>query len=98
MENVIEAIGLTKSFGAFTAVDAISFHVKKGEIFGLSGLVGSRRTELLEAIFGARKRESGELILNGKQIENSIKRFTRECLSHIVHKKMQVFLLKFLGK
>jgi methyl-galactoside transport system ATP-binding protein len=48
----------------------VSFNLRKGEIFGLSGLVGSRRTELLEAIFGARKRESGELILNGKPIKN----------------------------
>jgi len=48
----------------------VSFDLRKGEILGLSGLVGSRRTELLEAIFGARSRESGELYLNGKLIKN----------------------------
>jgi methyl-galactoside transport system ATP-binding protein len=48
----------------------VSFNLRKGEIFGLSGLVGSRRTELVETIFGARSKESGELILNGKPIKN----------------------------
>ncbi len=48
----------------------VSFKLRKGEILGLSGLVGSRRTELMEAIFGARHVASGELILNGKPIKN----------------------------
>jgi len=68
-ETVLEVKNLTTTYEP--KVLDVSFDLKKGEIFGLSGLVGSRRTELLEAIFGARKRESGELILNGKQIENS---------------------------
>lgn len=50
-------------------VEDVSFKLRKGEILGLSGLVGSRRTELLEAIFGARSVESGEIVLNGKTIE-----------------------------
>ena len=49
----------------------VSFDLRRGEILGISGLVGSRRTELLEAIFGARTRESGELILNGVPIKNA---------------------------
>ncbi|MBU1020427.1 MAG: ATP-binding cassette domain-containing protein [Firmicutes bacterium] len=52
-------------------VNDVSLTLKKGEILGISGLVGSRRTELVEAIFGARTRETGELFLNGKQIKNS---------------------------
>lgn len=51
-------------------VKDVSFELKKGEILGISGLVGSRRTELIEAIFGARTRETGTLTLNGKQIKN----------------------------
>jgi len=50
-------------------VDNVSFSLKKGEILGISGLVGSRRTEMVEAIFGARTKESGELYLNGEKIE-----------------------------
>ncbi len=52
-----------------SVVDA-SFELKKGEILGVAGLVGSRRTELLETIFGSRHMEKGELILHGKPISN----------------------------
>lgn len=43
----------------------ITFSVNKGEIFGLYGLVGAGRTELLETIFGVRTRASGRVYYNG---------------------------------
>jgi ribose transport system ATP-binding protein len=46
----------------------ISFSVKKGEILGLSGLVGSGRTELAMLLCGAVPSESGEILVNGKPI------------------------------
>ncbi|MDD5945094.1 MAG: galactose/methyl galactoside ABC transporter ATP-binding protein MglA [Clostridia bacterium] len=48
----------------------VSFELHKGEILGVAGLVGSRRTELLETIFGISHHESGEVILHGKKVEN----------------------------
>jgi ribose transport system ATP-binding protein len=47
----------------------ISFAVRAGEVVGVAGLVGSGRTEALRAIFGADGRDSGEVWLNGKQID-----------------------------
>ncbi|HEY5500452.1 MAG TPA: sugar ABC transporter ATP-binding protein [Candidatus Humimicrobiaceae bacterium] len=44
----------------------VSFKVRKGEILGLSGLVGAGRTEVMEFIFGLRKCKKGEIIINGK--------------------------------
>jgi ribose transport system ATP-binding protein len=44
----------------------ISFAVKKGEILGISGLVGAGRTELAMLLFGAAPVEKGEILLNGK--------------------------------
>ena len=47
----------------------ISFAVKKGEIFGIAGLVGAGRTELMHALYGLDKPEEGEVIFDGKAIE-----------------------------
>ncbi|MEE3487279.1 MAG: sugar ABC transporter ATP-binding protein [Bulleidia sp.] len=44
----------------------VTFDVKKGEIFGLYGLVGAGRTELLETIFGVRTRAAGRVYYDGK--------------------------------
>jgi len=46
----------------------ISFNLRKGEIVGISGLVGSGRTELIRTIFGADQCDSGEMILNEKKL------------------------------
>ena len=46
----------------------ISFSVRKGEIFGLYGLVGAGRSELLEALFGIRTIASGEVSVNGRKL------------------------------
>ncbi len=46
----------------------ISFSLKKGEIIGITGLVGSGRSELAKAIFGLNKPDSGEIILNGSAV------------------------------
>ncbi len=46
----------------------VSFNVRSGEIVGLTGLVGAGRTEVVEAIFGVTKPDSGKVILLGKEI------------------------------
>jgi inositol transport system ATP-binding protein len=43
----------------------VSFDVRAGEIFGIAGLVGSKRTELMETIFGLTRRTSGQVVLDG---------------------------------
>ncbi|MGI5927670.1 MAG: sugar ABC transporter ATP-binding protein [Thermacetogeniaceae bacterium] len=49
-----------------------SFYIRKGEILGFYGLVGSGRTELMRVIFGVDKMDSGSILINGvvKQIKN----------------------------
>ena len=46
----------------------MSFKLHAGEVLGLGGLVGAGRTELAEVIFGAARKESGQIILDGKEI------------------------------
>jgi len=47
----------------------VSFDVRKGEVFGVAGLMGAGRTELLETVFGVHPRTSGEIFLHGKKVE-----------------------------
>ncbi|WNX84940.1 sugar ABC transporter ATP-binding protein [Agathobaculum sp. NTUH-O15-33] len=63
-ETVFEVRGLT-SKGVF---ENISFSLRKGEILGLSGLVGAGRTEVSRAIFGLDKFDTGEIFMNGKPL------------------------------
>jgi methyl-galactoside transport system ATP-binding protein len=48
----------------------ISFNLHKGEILGVGGLVGAQRTELVEAIFGLREIAKGEILVDGKPLNN----------------------------
>jgi ABC-2 type transport system ATP-binding protein len=64
-ENVIEAEQLTKMFGGFTAVDAISFEVKKGEIFGFLGANGAGKTTAMKMLIGISKPSSGNAKVAG---------------------------------
>ena len=52
METVIKVENLTKRFGSFTAVDNISFEVKKGEIFGFLGANGAGKTTAMRMLCG----------------------------------------------
>lgn len=62
-EIALEVIGLTGN-----GVRNISFSVRKGEILGVSGLVGAGRTELAQLIFGAAPMEQGVISINGKPV------------------------------
>jgi len=66
-EEVLRVEGLT-SPGAFRDV---SFSVRAGEILGLAGLVGSGRSEILEAVYGARP-STGKVVLSGKPVRKSV--------------------------
>ena len=47
----------------------VSFELRKGEILGVAGLMGAGRTEVVQSLFGYKKLDSGELILDGKQVK-----------------------------
>jgi len=63
-EVILEVKNLTRK-GAFKD---ISFNLKKGEILGMSGLVGAGRTEVARAIFGADEIDAGEIYIHGKKV------------------------------
>ncbi|MDE6027110.1 MAG: ATP-binding cassette domain-containing protein, partial [Muribaculaceae bacterium] len=59
-EKVISVKALTKKFGSFTAVDHISFDVRKGEIFGFLGANGAGKTTAMRMLCGLSLPTSGE--------------------------------------
>lgn len=62
----------------------ISFSLKKGEIVGITGLLGSGRTELAETLFGYHTADSGEILIDGKQVEiRSIKDGIRNGIGYL---------------
>ncbi|TYA59156.1 ABC transporter ATP-binding protein [Formosa maritima] len=63
--NVIQAEGLTKMFGDFTAVNAITFEVKKGEIFGFLGANGAGKTTAIKMLIGISNPTSGQAHVAG---------------------------------
>ena len=59
----------------FTSADPrsfknVSFDLHKGEILGIAGLVGAKRTDIVETLFGIREKASGTITLHGKKINN----------------------------
>lgn len=64
-ETVLEVRDIASAYGTFSDVN---FKVRKGEIFGIAGLVGAGRTELVRAITGADPISSGAVYLNGEEI------------------------------
>ena len=65
IENVIEAVELTKVFGDFKAVNSISFEVKKGEIFGFLGANGAGKTTAIKMLIGISHPTSGQANVAG---------------------------------
>lgn len=72
MSDSIEVKNLVKKYGKLTAVNDISFTVKKGEIFGLLGENGAGKTTTLEMIEGLRKPTSGKILVLGKDIRKNL--------------------------
>jgi ABC-2 type transport system ATP-binding protein len=64
-EKMISADGLTKRFGDFVAVDAVSFEVSKGEIFGFLGANGAGKTTAMRMLCGLSIPSSGKAFVAG---------------------------------
>ncbi len=65
----IEAEGLTKRFGDFTAVDAVSFRIERGEIFGFLGSNGCGKTTTMKMLTGLVPASEGHARLLGRPVD-----------------------------
>lgn len=72
---VAETESLTKKYGDKTAVENVSLHVRKGDIYGLIGKNGAGKTTLMKLLLGLTIPDSGDIVLFGsKDAESSRKR------------------------
>lgn len=53
------------------SIQDVSFELREGEVLGIGGLVGAKRTDIVETLFGIRERGSGEVLINGKAVKNA---------------------------
>ncbi len=66
--NVLELTNLTKRFGGLVAVDNVSLHIKRGEIFSLIGPNGAGKTTLFNNVTGLFAPSSGKVVFDGRDI------------------------------
>lgn len=71
MTPVIEVADLVRRFGAFTAVDGVSFHVEPGEIFGYLGANGAGKSTTIRMLTGLLAPSSGDAVVAGHAISRS---------------------------
>lgn len=77
-EYVVETKQVTKSYGSFLALDDVSIHVKRGEIYGLIGDNGAGKTTLLKALVGHIWPTKGRICLFNQQGEKELERCRKQ--------------------
>lgn len=68
-EPILSAIGVTKTFGGFTALDNVDFTVNRGERVGLLGPNGSGKSTLVNCLTGTLRNEHGEIIFADERVD-----------------------------
>ena len=66
---ITDVIMEVKNLSAGDAFQDVSFELRRGEILGLAGLMGAGRTEVLETLFGLRKKTSGQIFIKGEEVD-----------------------------
>lgn len=70
MKNMIETKNLTKTYKAFTAVDHVSFHIKKGSIYGFLGPNGAGKSTTMKMLLGLTAPTDGEFQIDNLTFPN----------------------------
>lgn len=74
-DKLLEIRHLEKSFGSFKAVNDISLHVNKGDIYGFLGPNGAGKSTTLRMVLGLIKPNNGEILISNKSIEGNDRKF-----------------------
>ena len=64
---ILQTFGLTKKYGEFTALDAVSLTLEKGDIYGLIGRNGAGKTTFFKCVMGLARPTGGTVVVNGEK-------------------------------
>ena len=82
MGAVLEARGLSKSYGGVQALHPVSFRLEAGECLGVAGANGSGKSTLLRLLAQVQKPDSGSVLFRGRDAAGD-RRFARRCLGYV---------------
>ncbi|MCH5162135.1 MAG: ATP-binding cassette domain-containing protein, partial [Clostridiales bacterium] len=71
-DSIIEIKNLVKRFGELTAVDDVSFEVKRGELFAFLGVNGAGKSTTISIICGVLARDGGSVVIDGLDIDREL--------------------------
>jgi len=77
-DNIIEVKNLSKRFGNFTAVNAITFGIRRGEILGFLGPNGAGKTTTIKMIMGLLRITEGEIVVDGMELGKHRKKIKKK--------------------
>ena len=77
-EDIIVINNLNKSFGEIKAINDLSLKVKKGELFAFLGVNGAGKSTTISIMCGILQKDSGEIIIDGKNIDKDMSNITKE--------------------
>jgi len=89
--TLLKVTRVTKSFSSIKALSEVSFELKKGEILGLVGENGAGKSTLVNILGGIYKKDDGEILINGKQVDIKNPIISKNEGINIVHQELTVF-------
>lgn len=91
IEPILKAINISKSFYGVSVLDQVNFEVCPGEIMGLVGENGAGKSTLMKIITGLYTKDSGQIILNGKEVNFTDPGKSRDAGISIIHQEFNIF-------
>src|SRR5699024_11479536 len=89
-----EQRGHVNDIGKVQVVEGMNYNVRKNDIVGIAGVDGNGQTELIEAIAGLRKIESGTISLNDERVDHlSPRKITEKGVAHIPQDRQKLGLV-----
>ena len=85
---LLEMVDISKSFPGVQALDKVSLTVKAGSVHALMGENGAGKSTLMKCLFGVYSKDSGEIFLEGQQVEFKSSKDALECGVAMVHQEL----------